>query len=118
MNDSLLMGVLDPLADLNEEGKTLRYRQSTVIAVFRDPDAADELHYEVGATFRCGTRVEHSRHVGVIHKRECLALSLEARNDGLRIHPGLDDLDRNFTFDWSSLLSEVRDAATPFAKFV
>ena len=44
---------------------------------------------------------------GMVHQRQRLALGLEPRDDLVRIHPRLDDLDGDAAADWLRLLGEV-----------
>jgi hypothetical protein len=59
--------------------------------------------------------VEDLGDVGVIHERERLALGLEAGDDLLRVHPGLDDLEGDAARDRLGLLGDVDDAHPAFA---
>ena len=59
--------------------------------------------------------VEDLGDVGVIHQRQGLPLRLEAGEDRPRIHAGLDQLERDLSFDRLDLLGEVDAAHSPFA---
>ncbi len=58
----------------------------------------------------------------MIHHGQRLALGLESRNDLIRIHPGLDQFQRNSAFDRLYLLRHVDGShaafAQPFEQFV
>ena len=60
MNDALLMGVLDRLADRHEQFQPLARREVVVIAILGDRHALHQLHDEIGpARFR-GAGIEHA----------------------------------------------------------
>ncbi len=81
MDDSLLMRMLNRLANLNEKFQPLAGRQGMLIAVFGDLDATNEFHDEIGpARFR-RPGIEHLGDVGMIHQRERLSFGLKAGND-------------------------------------
>jgi len=52
VDDPFLMGVLDGLADQDEQIKSLARREVGLIAVLGDGNALDEVHHEVGPA--CG----------------------------------------------------------------
>ena len=64
------------------------------------------------------TAVEHLRDVRVIHGRQRLALARESRDDLLRVHAELDQLERDAPPDWRLLLGEVDGAHAAFTEFV
>ena len=51
MDDAFLMGVLDGIANGDEEREALGGRQVFLIALFGEGYALDELHDKIGATF-------------------------------------------------------------------
>src|SRR5262245_56986311 len=66
MDDSSLMCVLNRLANLNEEAESLWNSHATLHAVLGNPDATDQLHYEVRAPFRRCTCIEYLRNVWMV----------------------------------------------------
>jgi hypothetical protein len=67
VNDPLLVGVLDRLADRHEQLQPLARRQVVVVAVLGDRHAVDQLHDEVRpARFR-GPAIEDAGDVDVVH---------------------------------------------------
>src|SRR5439155_8227227 len=93
MNDSLLMRVLDRVANLREQFEPLLGSEIILVAVVGDFDPPHQFHYEEGPARLRRTRIEHLRDIRMIHERERLPLRLEARNHTLRIHAKLDDLE-------------------------
>ena len=59
--------------------------------------------------------VEDPGDVGVVHHRQGLALGLEPGDDLLRVHAGLDDLQRDPAADGLGLLGHVDGAHAAFA---
>jgi hypothetical protein len=57
-----------------------------------------------------GASVQHAGDVGVVHQGQRLPFRVEAGQDGLGVHTGLDDLDRDGALDWLGLLGH-EDAA-------
>jgi len=81
VNDSLLMRVLDGVANVDEQIQSLNRRQIVLIAVVRDRNPTYQFHHEVGPAGVGCAGVEDFGDVGVIHHRERLALGLEAGHD-------------------------------------
>jgi hypothetical protein len=84
--------------------------QRVPVAVLRDRNAGDVLHDEVRPPVGGGAGVEHPGDIGVIHQGERLALGLEAGDDLLRVHAGLDHLHRNAAPERLGLLRQVHRA--------
>ena len=59
--------------------------------------------------------VEHLGDVGVVHHRQRLPLGLEARDDLLRVHAELDDLERDAAPHRLALLGHEHGAESAFA---
>ena len=66
-----------------------------LVAVVGNLDAAHQFHDEERPPVFRRAGVEDLRDVRMIHHRERLTLLLEARDDFLRVHPHLDDLQRH-----------------------
>ena len=73
------------------------------------------LHHEVGSARGGDAAIEDLGHVRVIHDGQGLPLLLEARDDGLRVHARLDDLERHTLHHRLAPLGEVDDAEAAFA---
>ena len=104
------MRVLHGLADGNEKLQPLSDREAFLVAVFRDGRAFHEFHHEEGSACRRGTGVKHARDVGVIHQGQCLPLGIEAGDDLLAVHAGLDDLQGHLAADRFVLLRQPHHA--------
>ena len=115
VDDPLLVGVLDRLADGDEELQPLAGRQPGLVAVIRDRDALHQLHDEVGTAGVGGAGVEDPGDVGVIHHRQRLPLGLEPGDDLGVVHARLDELERDPATDRPLLLGHVDDAEAPLA---
>jgi hypothetical protein len=90
-------------------------RQVLAVAVVGDRHAPDQLHHEVGAAALGRAGVEHPGDVGVIHQRQSLALGLEASDDLLGVHAGLDHLERHLTAHRVRLLCQEHGTHAPLA---
>ncbi len=99
VNDTLLVRVLDGLANFDEQVQSLRGAEFLSVAVSCDGNAAHEFHDKVRAAVFRGAAVEDFGDVRMIHEREGLALGLEAGDDLFRIHAQLDDLEGDTAFD-------------------
>ena len=115
MNDSLLMGVLHGLANIDEQLQPLTRAQPGLVAVLRDRHAADQLHHEVGAAGFGRAGIEHLGNIRMVHHRQGLPLGLEPGDHLLGVHARLDDLQRDAAADRLGLLGDIDDAHSPFA---
>ena len=79
---------------------------------FRDGDAVDVFHREVGTALPRRARAVDSRDVRVVHQGESLAFRLEPGNDLFRIHAPLDELESHFAADGLLLLGLVNDTSS------
>ena len=95
MDDPLLMGMLDRLANGDEQLQPLPRREVVLVAVLGDRHASDQVHDEVRPAGRWSSGVQHVGDVGVVHQRQGLPLGLEAGDDLPGVHPRLDELDRH-----------------------
>ena len=86
-----------------------------VVAILGDRHAAHQLHDEVGAAGLGRAGVEHARDILVVHERQRLPLGLESRDDLVRVHPSLDDLERDPAADRLDLLGHEDRAHAPLA---
>jgi hypothetical protein len=93
MDDQVLMGVVDGVADFAKEAEAIFDAEAVMIAVFVDGHALDEFHDEVGRAVVGGSAVEESRDVGVLELGEGLAFGAEAPPRGFVGEAASDDLD-------------------------
>ncbi len=115
MDDRLVMRMLHALANVHEEFEALTSAETVIVAIFRDGNAGDVLHYEVRNTRDCGTRVENFGDGRMVHQRQRLALGLEAGDDFARVHTRFDQLDGNAAADRNFLFCEPDLAHTAYA---
>ncbi len=116
MDDSLLVGVLDRVADLDEQPQALFRRETAFVAVPRVRLPPHELHREVGPALFRRPRLVDLRDARVLHHRERLPLGVEARDHFLRIHSGLNHLERHLAPHRLGLLCQPDHAAAALAE--
>ena len=109
------MGVLDGLANLHEQLQALRHAQPRGIAILGDRHALDVLHHEKGPARVRQPAVEHLGDIGVVHHGQGLPLGLEAGQHGLRVHAGLDELQRHLAADGLGLFGHPHRAHAALA---
>ena len=97
MDDRSLVGVLHRVANLKEQCEALTGREPVPIAVFRDGNSQDLLHDEKRAPLVRLAGIEDLRDAGVVHQRQRLPLGVEAGDHLSRVHPRLDELERDAT---------------------
>ncbi len=117
VDDALLMRVLHRLADRHEEFQPLFGGEPGLVAELGQRQAVDQLHDEERLAGGRQAAVEHLGDVGMIHHRQRLPLLLEALQHGLRVHAGLDQLQRHLALDRLGLLGDPDLAHAPFADF-
>src|SRR5439155_20695161 len=118
MDDPFLVCMLDGAADLEKKLEPLGSREFVLVAEVCDPDAGNELHYKIRPARIRGAGFEDSRDVWVIHQRQRLSFAFKSRDDLLRIHPELDDLDRDPAPERLLLLGEINHTHAATAKFL
>jgi hypothetical protein len=116
MDDALLVGVLDGLADGDEQLQAFADCEPVGVAILRDGQALDQFHDEIGASGVRGAGVEDLGDVGVVHQRQRLALRPEAGDHLLGVHALLDDLERHLAADGLALFGEIDDAHAAVAQ--
>jgi len=114
VNDSLLMRVLDGVADLGEEIQPLACGKIVLIAVIGDADAMHQFHDEVRPSAFRRARIENFGDVGMIHQRKRLPLGLEAGYDLFGVHTQLDDFERDTAAHRFLLVGHINDTAATF----
>ena len=115
VDDAFLMGVLDRLANRHEELQTLAEREPLLVAILGDRRPLDQFHHEKRTPRGRAARVQHAGDIGVVHHGQCLPLGLEAGQDGLGVHAGLDDLDGDGPLHRLGLLGQEDAAHASFA---
>ncbi len=101
------MGVVDPLADLDEQLEPASQAQAVLAAVASERDPVDVLHHEVRPARPGRSRVVDPGDVRMIHQRERLALGLEPRDHLVGVHAQLDHLDGDLAAQRRALRGEV-----------
>ena len=95
VDDPLLVGVLNRQAHGHEQFQASSWAELALVAILRNRHAFDQLHHKERSAVRGQAAVEHLGNVRVVHHGRCLPLRLESRQDLLRVHPPLDELDRH-----------------------
>jgi hypothetical protein len=116
MNDPFLMGVLDGIADLQEQLQPLLNGQFVLVTMRGDRCAPDELHGKVGPAGLRRPGVIEVGDVGVVQKRQRLPLGLEAGHHLPGVHAGLDDLQGHLPSHGVLLLGRVYDPHPPLTQ--
>ena len=106
VDDAFLVGVLNSLADGQEQIDAFGNRQRVPRGVRRNRLAAHVLHDEIWAALRSGTRLEDPRNSRMVHQGQCLTLGLEASHHLRRVHARLDHLQRDLSVNGLGLLGE------------
>ena len=115
MDDPLLVGMLNRVADLDEEFKPLPGVKVVFVTILRDFDSSNEFHDKVGAPrFGC-SRIQHPGDIRVLHHRERLPLRVKAGDDTFGVHPQLDNFERDLSADRHLLFRHVNRATTTFS---
>ena len=91
-----LMGVLDRLADRDEQLQSLRRGELGLVAILGDRHAVDQLHDEVRSAGVGRPGVQDPGDVRVIHQRQGLPLGLEPGDHLVGSMPGLMIFDATF----------------------
>jgi hypothetical protein len=113
---AFMVRVLNGTAHSEEQLQSFTDCHPLAIAVLRDGNALDILHYEVRSAFGRSARVEDSRDIRVVHHRQRLPLVGEAGEYLVRVHPEFDDFERYTAANGFPLLGQVHGAHTPFAQ--
>jgi hypothetical protein len=106
------MGVLNCLADRKEEFDPFLQRKSLRVTIVSDRYTFNQLHNEVRKARLYSAGVEYARDIGVIHYRQGLTVTFEARDDLFTVHPWLDNLQGQRP--GGSARFGVRDTPSPY----
>ena len=115
MDDAFGMGVLDGLADGDEQFEAFTRGELGAVAVGSDRIAPNQFHHEIGAAFGRGSGVEHLRDVRVFHDREGLAFGLESGDHLCAVHARLEHFQGDAAADGVRLLGEEDGAEAALA---
>ena len=118
MDDPLLVRVLHRLDDREKHLQALAQGQEMGGAVPVQGDSVDSFHDEVRTAVFGFAGVEDARDIRVIENRERLPLGFETSKNFARVHPRLDEFDRDRTLDRLILLGGVDDAHAAFPERV
>ena len=118
VNDSLLMRVLDGVADVDKQLQPLADGQLVFVTVLRDRNALDQFHRKERPTAVGGAGIQDVGDIGMVHHRQRLPLGLEPCDHLPRVHSRLDDLQRHPPLDRLGLLGHVDDAHAAFAELL
>ena len=115
MNDSPLVSALNGFAHLNKKPNPGGDGELVLVAILRYGHTLDQFHDEI-RTARIGrSAVEDAGDVRMVHQRQGLSLRLEARDHRSRVHPELDNLQSDPSFDRFALLGHIDDAHSTLA---
>ena len=118
MNDALLMGVLDRVADRHEQFQALARRQMVVIAIPGDGHAVDQFHDEIRPAGFRGPGVQDAGDVDMVHHCQGLPFGLEAGDDLSGVHAWLDDFQSDLAANRRMLLGHEDDAKAALAELL
>jgi hypothetical protein len=116
VDDALLMGVLDGLADLDEEVDAFAGAEVILVAEVGNPNASDQFHDKVGTTGGSGSGIEDPGDAGMIHHGEGLTLDLETGEQFPGIHAELDQFQGDLAPDRLGLFGNVDNTIAAFAE--
>src|SRR5687768_16375512 len=86
-----------------------------IVAVPRDRDSRYQFHDEKRTAIFGRAAVENPGDIRVVHQGERLSLTLESRDDLLRVHTGSDDFQRHLPTNGLALFGEPHDPKTTLA---
>jgi hypothetical protein len=118
VDDPFLVGVLNGLADGNEQLEALFGGKLVLVAILGDRHALNQFHDKIGPAAIGGAAIEHLGDVGVVHQSQGLALGLEAGDDVAGVHAQLDDLKGDLAADRFLLLSHIHHAHAALANLL
>ena len=118
MDDTLLVGIVQALADLSEELEALFNAELAVVSVARDGHASDEFHSKVRPPGLSGAGIEYMGDIGMLQQGQGLTFGVEAGDHLLGVHARLDDLQGHLAFDRLFLLGQIDQAHTTLANLL
>src|SRR5664280_1478608 len=118
MDDSLLVRVLDDLANLDEQLEPIFSGNFVLVAVFGDLDSAHQFHHKVWPSRFSRACIQNFRNVWMIHQRQRLSFGFKPCDDAFGVHAELDDFERDAAANRLLLLGHINDPATTFANLL
>src|SRR4051794_34072211 len=118
MNNSLLVRVLDRLANLNKQLQPFDDGEIILFAEVSDPCAVDQFHDKEWTPCVGCSCIKHPGNPRMIHQCERLPFCLKPADHGNGIHSQLDHLQRYVPSYRLDLLGHVNDSTAPFAYFL
>ena len=97
VHDRLLMRVLHPFANFDEQLEPFANPELLAVAVVGDGLPGDILHDEVRLAIGRRSGVEHLGDAGMVHDRERLPLGIKALQHGIVVTSDPDKFERNLT---------------------
>ena len=116
MRDTLLVRVLNRVADRHEESEAVNDRQPVTIAVVGDRHPSHPLHHEIRLALFIGRGVQDPRDVGMVHGGQRLLLCPKARQHLGAGHPGSDPFQGNLTAERLLLQGQIDDSKSALAE--
>ncbi len=95
MNHTLRVRVLHGIGGVGDKRDARAEVEARFVSEARDRHALDKLHDEVRATSGGHAAIHDACDPSVLHAREGAPLGIKARKHRMRIHAGLDHLDRD-----------------------
>ena len=95
MDDSLLMGMLHRVTDVDKQAKSFFQAKLMLLAILGDRHAPHQFHHKVGSSRLGRSRIEHRGDIGMVHHRQRLLLGCEAGKHLAGVHAGIDQLEGN-----------------------
>jgi hypothetical protein len=117
VDDPFLVGMLDGLADMQEQSQAFLDSEPVPVAILGDRNALNMLHDEVRPSARGQTRIVDARYMGMLHEGQSLLFGLEASQHALRIHTRLDHFERDLPFDRALLLGQIDNSHASLAEY-
>ncbi len=117
VEDAFVMGMLDGVADGQEQGEAVAEGEAAIGAVGGDGGTVDPLHDQEGPAALGAAGFEHGGDVGVVHHGQGLALDFKAGDPLAGVHAGLDEFESDVAAYGLLLLGVVDDAHAAAADF-
>ena len=114
VDDSLLVGVLDGIADPDEQFQPLGNFELLSVGVLGDRTSLDELHHEIRPAGLGGARIEHFRDARMVHQSQGLTFGFKAGHHLPGVHAEFDDLQRDLALYRLELFGQIDDPKTAF----
>ncbi len=113
VNDPLLVRVLHRMADQHEQLQPGPDREPGAVAILGDWHPIHQFHHEERLARIGRAAIVDAGDVRVVHEGQRLPLGIESSQHRPRIHPGLDQFERDLSLHWFGLLGPVDRPHTP-----